>query len=285
MSAEQDLPTAARELYGLPLSEFIPARDARAREADERSFAAAIRALRKPSIAAHVVNLFAQQRGTELGEVLQLAAELREAQAELDAPSLAKLGRERRVLTRRLAERAGELARARGVKVTAGTLDAVQQTISAAFFDEGAALAVASGRLVRELEPATGLGIEPDDVVGGGAAAVGEGATPPVPVDEVAERRRRRQAERRAQEAEEALVQAKRAHAGAEKKAADARERVQELASERAELERRLAHARQEGKRAATAVDEAEHDVRTAAEVVGAAERAASDARRDLDAR
>lgn len=253
VTVEQDLAAAARELYAQPLRSFVGARDARARAAEDRSLSAAIRALRKPSIAAHVVNVFAQQRSAALAEALDLAHELREAQAELDAAALAGLGRQRRALTRRLAEQAAELARERGEKVTAGTLDAVQQTISAAFFDAQAARAVASGRLVRELEPATGFGIDLEDAVGGGT--VDDEEPTPAPVDELAQRRKRREAERRVQDAERARGSAQREHRQAEAAADEARHRVDDCAKDVADAERRLAHARQELVRAERAAE------------------------------
>lgn len=267
VTVEHDLAAAARELYAQPLRSFVSARDERARAAEDRSLGAAIRALRKPSIAAHVVNVFAQERAAALAEALELAQELREAQAELDAAALADLGRQRRALTRRLAEQAAELARERGEKVTAGTLDAVQQTISAAFFDAQAARAVASGRLVRELEPATGFGVDLDDAVGGGA--VDDGEPPSAPVDELAQRRKRREAERRVQQAEHARAAAQREQRQATAEADEARRRIDECAEDVAEAERRLAHARQELSRAERAAAE-EHD-----RAVRAAERAA----------
>ncbi len=267
VTVEQDLAAVARELYAQPLRSFVGERDARARAAENRSLAAAIRALRKPSIAAHVVNVFAQESSPALAEALDLARELREAQAELDAAALAGLGRQRRALTRRLAEQAAELARERGEKVTAGTLDAVQQTISAAFFDAQAARAVASGRLVRELEPATGLGIELEDAVGGGTLDDEEPL--PAPIDELAQRRKRREAERRVQQAEHARAARQREQRQAEADAQDARHRVDECATDVAEAERRLAHARQELVRAERDAEQER------AKVVRAEERAA----------
>jgi hypothetical protein len=231
---------AAAALYSGPLSEFVAARNARAKGARDRSVAEAIRALRKPSVAAWIVNVFAQESARELGEALELAAELREAQADLDAPALAKLGRERRALTRRLAESAAQLARDRGEKVTSGTLDAVQQTISAAFFDEDAALAVSSGRLVRELEPGSGTGFDLDELVGAGTKT----SPPAAPKDEVGARRKRRQAERLVREAEQELARAERARVDAARAEEEAHQRVEELERTAADLEKELARTR-----------------------------------------
>ncbi|HKT55370.1 MAG TPA: transposase, partial [Microbacterium sp.] len=150
--SDTSLTEIAAELYSAAPEEFVAARNARAADAADREDAARIRALKKPSVAAWVVNVFAHERADRLGQALQLAAELREAQDQLDAATLAELGRRRRALTSQLAHEAGELASARGGRVSPSTLEAVRQTIAAAFFDPDAAVAVASGRLVRELE-------------------------------------------------------------------------------------------------------------------------------------
>lgn len=92
----------ATDLYAGPLGEFVASRNARAKEATDRETAARIRAMRKPTLVAWVVNVFAVERTAQLDEALRLAQDLRQAQAGLDAAALAQLGRERRTLTRRL---------------------------------------------------------------------------------------------------------------------------------------------------------------------------------------
>lgn len=244
MSTEADLTAIAVELYSGPLAEFTSARDARAKATDDTTIAGRIRALRKPSIAAWVVNVFARERSGQLGEALALAQELREAQADLDAKALAQLGRDRRVLTARLASAAADLAESRGERVTTTTREAVQQTISAAFFDPVAAAAVASGRLVRELEPSGTFAEGAESLVGGGAAEA------PVivvePADEVAARRERKKAERALHDAQR--LRDRRAHdqARAESRAERTSTRIAELTAREAELERELSQVRRD---------------------------------------
>ena len=49
-------------LYGLPQDEFTPARDARAKELKaDKDLAAAVKKLKKPSVAAWAVNLFVRR--------------------------------------------------------------------------------------------------------------------------------------------------------------------------------------------------------------------------------
>ncbi|WP_336648071.1 transposase [Microbacterium sp. MMO-10] len=272
----------AAELLSCAPGDFVSARDARAKEARDAHLAARIRALRKPTTAAWAVNLFAQERAPQLQDALQLAAALREAQAELDAPALAKLGRDRRALTARLAEDAAELARARGGRISAGTLDAVQRTLSAAFFDPGAAAAVASGRLLSELD-GDGTPVDPSTVIAGDVADAPVAATRPD--DDLAALRARRRAEHTLRQNERERATAERDHAAAERAVQDASRRGAQLAARIAELEGELSAVRESAQAAAMAVAGAEAEERRAAaelarrEQIVAAARAASDAR------
>ena len=274
------LSTIAAKLYAESPAGFISARDAQAKTADDRALATQIKALRKPSVAAWVVNLFAQERTAQLAEALRLAEELREAQADLDAATLAKLGRERRTLTRRLAQNAAELATSRGERITASTLDAVERTISAAFFDPDAAAAVASGRLVRELDPSESvdLGV----AVGGGTPEAP--APPAVPADEVSARRERRAAERELHDAEQVRERAERDQKQAEKAHGDAAARAQSLETRAAELEQELAQTMKDAERARADADTAAESGASAAAHLADAERDEAAAKEALDA-
>lgn len=244
---DSELAEIALGLYTGSPSDFVAARNARAAEVGDPDLAAGIRGLKKPSVAAWVVNVFAHERGARLGEALQLAEELRDAQADLDARALAQLGRDRRALTSRLAADAVELAEARGQRVTASTKEAVQQTISAAFFDVTAAAAVASGRLVRELEPAGTFADIADSIVGGGAAAA---PTIAKPLDEVAARRERRDAERAVRESEKAHDRMVRESTAADRALRDALADIDDLERRERDLEAELEKVRRDMKRA-----------------------------------
>lgn len=281
MSGDDTLQDIAADLYTGPLGDFVSARNARAKAVADASLAGRIRALRKPSVAAWVVNVFARERAAQLGEALQLAEELREAQADLDARALAQLGRDRRALTRRLASAAVELAEARGESVTASTLEAVTQTIAAAFFDQTAAAAVASGRLVRELEPAGTFSDIADTLVAGGPPDVD--TAPARPADELAERRRRRDAERALREAEAAHERAKRDATAAARTAEESRSRVEDLGARGAALEAELAGVRRDAERARTDVERAESHEIEAARSVTETEEAVGNARRAVE--
>ncbi|QMU96279.1 transposase [Microbacterium esteraromaticum] len=268
MSEAGELETIAAELYSGPPDAFIAARGERAKKTVDPELAAAVRALRKPSVAAWVVNLFAAERVARLGQALQLAAELREAQEDLDAATLSQLGRQRRALTNQLAAEAASLAAAQGARVTDATLEAVRQTISAAFFDPDAAAAVASGRLVRDLEPTTPVDL--DAVVGGGPPT--PPAAPAPVADEVAARRERRKAEQERRDAEKARERAERSVEKADRDARSARGRLDQLAARIAEVEKELTRLRQDREQAERDAEEADASRAEAADALDEAQ-------------
>ncbi len=90
----------ADELYALPLGDFTPARDALVKEHKaDKELAARLKALKKPSLAAWVVNLLVRRDAAQVEQVLGVGAALREAQANLDGEELRALTRQRRQLT------------------------------------------------------------------------------------------------------------------------------------------------------------------------------------------
>ncbi|WP_421076854.1 hypothetical protein [Microbacterium sp. IO18] len=227
------------------------------------------------------MNVFAQERAGQLGEALRLAAELREAQDERDASALAKLGRERRALTRRLAETAAELAGSRGERITPATQEAVERSISAAFFDPLAASAVASGRLLRALEP-TASATDIRDAVAGDIDS--REAAPQRPTDELQERRARREAERRLAAAEKDQAAAERELAKQETELQGLRDRAAELAEKADELEAELTRTRVAASHVERDIPEVQERRAIAAERVDDAAEAAALARKALDA-
>lgn len=197
----------ADELYGLSLSDFTPARDALVKEHKaDKELAASVKALKKPSLAAWVVNLLVRRDAPQVEQVLAVGAALREAQANLDGEELRALTRQRRQLTAAVTTQARGLAREEGVKVTQAVADQVEATLTAAMADEGAAAGVRSGLLVAAL---TATGVGSAEVAGAlavpeaaGFVAIPREATPPprpdlhiVPDPEADEKARRAAAE------------------------------------------------------------------------------------------
>jgi hypothetical protein len=156
-----DLLQIADELYGLPLPEFTPARDARAKELKGTPLAAKVKALRKPSMAAWVTNLLVRRDTEQVEQVLTVGAALRAAQASMSAEELRALSRQRRQLTAAVTTGARRIAREEGTKVTEAVAEQVEATLTAAMVDERCALALRSGMLTTALKS---TGLDPADV-------------------------------------------------------------------------------------------------------------------------
>lgn len=148
----------AEALYALPLADFTPARDARVKalKKDDPDLSAAVKALRKPTLAAWVVNVLVRHETEQVEQVLAVGTALREAQASLDGEELRALTRQRRQLTAAVTTQARGVAAGLGVKVTQAVADQVEATLTAAMVDEECSRAVRSGLLVAPLA-ATGV--------------------------------------------------------------------------------------------------------------------------------
>jgi hypothetical protein len=178
-------------LYALPLDEFTAARNELAKRDPS------VKALKKPSRAAWVVNQLARTHRDDVEALVATGRKLRKAQAE--GKDFAAATAAERDALRVLVDH----ARALGAGSDA-VLDGVRATLQAAAADEAAAEQVLVGRLDRELE-APGF-----DAVLAAAAA----APPRVPVVK-RDRERERAEERRRKEAQAALRAAERAEAEA----------------------------------------------------------------------
>lgn len=269
-----DPDAVAAALYALPPAEFTAARNARAALLTGAA-AKAVRELRKPSVAAWAVNLLVADG--QLGEAVELSRALHEAQDDLDAAELARLGRDRRALVAGLARRAAALAKDAGTTLSPTVVDEVSRTINAAIVDETAAAAVLTGRLVRTIGPDT----DPADL----PAAVGgtlPGVAPrPAPArDDLAARRARKAAEAAARQAERAASEAERERTRLEARAQKARERADLLHERADELRAELARIERDAAAADAERDARETEASTAADRARAAARDAERARK-----
>jgi hypothetical protein len=150
----------AEELYGVLPGDFTGTRNewAKQTKADgDAELAGRVRELRRPSVAAWVVNMLMRHQGPQMTQLLELGSSLRQAQADLDADALRELTRQRRQLTTAVTHQGRVLAGELGQKVTDAVADQVEGTLHAAMVDEQAAAAVRSGLLVTALT-ATGVG-------------------------------------------------------------------------------------------------------------------------------
>lgn len=145
-----DLDSAAEELYGVPADEFAEHRTrlaAQAKAAGDKALAASIGKLRKPVLAAALVNELVRGEPAELQELTDLGEQMRNAHRNLLGPELRALSEQRQQLLQRLTELVRETAEQSGRSVTEPVLAQVRSTFEAAIADEAAEAAVLSGRL------------------------------------------------------------------------------------------------------------------------------------------
>lgn len=155
-----DLDSVADTLYGLDPGDFVAARSefaARARDAGDRELTAAIGRLRKPTVAAWMVNLLARERGDELAALFDIGSALRTAQRRLSGSDLRKLSEQRRRVVAALEREAGALAAERGRTVSDGAVREVGRTLNAALADPEIGERVRRGHLDAVVE-ADGFG-------------------------------------------------------------------------------------------------------------------------------
>jgi len=289
--AAPDLLDLADQLYALPLGEFTVRRDARAKElkasdqAGDKELAARVKALKKPSIAAWVVNLLVRREAAQVDQVLGVGEALREAQANLDGDELRALTRQRRQLTAAVTTRARGLAAEEGHRVTEQVAEQVEATLTAAMVDEVAAKAVRSGLLVGALS-ATGVGdVEVQVAVPealGFYASPTEAAQPHPPElhvvpDPDADEKAIAAAEERLAEADAEVVRATEALEAAATEASELEARSLQLQAEIEELRRRLDGLE-------TRSEEVDDELSDAEDVQAEAERAVREAGRAREA-
>ncbi|KQX05069.1 MULTISPECIES: hypothetical protein [unclassified Leifsonia] len=281
---EDALIAVADELYALAPSEFTAARNARAQavRSDDRALSESIRALKKPTPAAWLVNQLVRHRSAELREVLDLGDELRDAQERRDGPELSRLTRTRRTAVADLGRDAAALAEELGSSVGRPTLDEVEQTVTAGIADAAATDAVLSGRLLR---PLMTVGFDPVDLDGAVAGGPAPVAQPMRPVEDLAARREKKRREQAANEADKAAASARRALDDAQGRIATAERRRGEAEHERDDLEDRLRLATKKLTEAEDDLSKREDERDKAEAALKRAESVAEAARADLDER
>src|SRR6266511_142061 len=213
-------------LYGLPLEEFVPERDAlakRLRAEKRREEADAVKALRKPSVAAWAVNQALRSNPAEKRKLLESGDALRRAQEDLvagrgGAAAVREASEAERQAVGALLSPARGLAREKGF-LSEPVLNRVRETLHAAATDDEARAEIEAARVSREHQAAAFGGLE-------GVAAPRKPRRKPAPERKADDRKRKEQERARRQQAQ------------AELKAARAEER--EAAKRRREAERAL---------------------------------------------
>jgi hypothetical protein len=186
------------ELYLLPPTEFVAARNELARQAraaGNREFAETLQNLRRPTRSAWLVNRLARQDSEAMKRLSTVGRELREAQTGLDGAQLRNLAEQRRQVIDELLERARHRAHEAGLRLTNAMMSEVEATLQAALVDLSGSLTVRNGRLERPLSK-SGFGPQPHVDIATTAESAREETdeyAPPVE-DELAARRHARAA-------------------------------------------------------------------------------------------
>jgi hypothetical protein len=303
-SATDDL---IRRLYESPPDGFVAARTAavnEARKSGDRDTAKRLGALKKPTVAAWVVNLLALRRPELIEELVELSGALREAQRGLKGDQLRELTAQRRQVISALVAAARQLAQAEepGIKLPLGEVEA---TLSAALAEPDVAAQVRTGRLIRSATYA-GFGEVPrprlrlvtddaDEDTDEEAEEAGEAEVIELPHtaarekaaserERLAAERRRREYEQRKRDlrrelgvAESAEQRADRQVEKAEAAERDAGNLVDDLDAELAELERRRTEAQADVARRKLARRTAEREAAAARRQVGDVQAALED--------
>ena len=155
-----DLLRETTKLYGLPLSEFTAARNARAKKLkqDNPELAAAVASLPKPSLAAAALNELVREDPSEVRALVQSGKRLRQAQ---EAAVAGKKGAD---LTAAIQEHRTALERVqrdlRRRKLSGSTLEKAMQTLRVASIDRELQPRLERGALHEDLA-AAGFGLDP----------------------------------------------------------------------------------------------------------------------------
>lgn len=179
-----DLRAAVDELYGAPLEDFVATRTrlSTAAKGEDPALAAEIKALRKPTVAAWLLNRVARDEPRAIADLNRLGARMRAAQSQGDMAALAEARPERRAIIDALIAAAGRCAGAHGTTYGPAAQDDVDATAVAALADEQSGRALASGSLLRPLSYAGFGEVELDDAVATPLRLV-----PPLPEDPASE--------------------------------------------------------------------------------------------------
>ena len=269
-----DADEVADELYALPPEQFTAARNDRAKEAKaagDRETAARIAALRKPTVLAWLVNVLVRELPDEIGGFLDLGDALREATATLSGPELRQLSGQRHRLVQALVRQARDLARQAGYRITEDVARGLEETLAAALTDPAVAGHLRAGRLTSGL---TATGFPPPSAGGARAGTplppssaarpTKKSAAEAAPAQPSAAERRRQQAmvrlqrdlrdaEKRAEQAEQAQAVTAEAFEVSQRALAEAEMAVADLRAELGRAEQTRDQVKRDSERAQAA--------------------------------
>ncbi len=272
----------ADDLYGLPLDRFVPERGALAkalRKDKRRDDADEVAGLRKPSVAAWVVNQLVRTQKKATQELFAAGDALRAAQEDLlagsgDGRTLRAANERERAAVDALADAARGLLSGEGQEPSDAVIERVAGTLHAAALDEAAREQVREGRLERELRHAgLGLGEDVFAATPPPKAAAPKARAKPQPAKEAAEQKPKAKSKGGAAAA----------RAAERERAAEERERAQRAEQARKAARAAEAKARRNAERAGRTLEAAQEEREQAAEALREADEVLAAARRDAD--
>jgi hypothetical protein len=251
---------AVDELYGLPLDEFTPRRDELAKElraTGKRDEAAWVKALRKPSAAAWLVNQLARTQKSDTRRMLERGDALRVTQERALArrasrEELAGATHEYAEAMRTLLSKAPGLLDRRGAPPSQITVERAAETLRAILLDDLARAGFAAGRLTRE-HRAAGLGFAASGRATAAPVGPGKTAKPGKRPKVGATAATAKEAERRAHErarAQAVATEARSRHRARRREVSEAQRDVRQAERELERARRRLERAQQALERA-----------------------------------
>jgi chromosome segregation ATPase len=242
--------TDIERLYRVSPDRFTAERNQlakRLRGEGDRGAAEQVAKLRKPTVAAWLLNQLARSEAPRVRALLGAAEDLKRAQDEAlrggGGERLREAARSERAAIEDLVGGARELAEEADLRVSEATIDRVRETLEAAVADPELADQLAGGTLSKEQRPGTSA--EPAPAAPAEVPSTARG--PELRKAERELRARRRELERAQRdeaEAAEARGQAEAALKEARETLGEARDRVRELREEMRRAERRVRKAR-----------------------------------------
>jgi hypothetical protein len=251
--AATDFEQEIDRLYGLPLDEFVAARNElakRAREEGERALATRIKELRKPNVSAWVINRLVRERELDIQRLLKAGERLAQAQVATveggDPEGFLEARRDEQRALAQLTKAARELVEREGHGVSA--IEPITRSLRAAAVTEEGRELLKRGRLTEDVQT---VGFE---ALSGVKPAQRKTRPQAQPKDGAARRRTVNEARRRLRELE---AEAKRL----ERDAAAAERRAEKAEEEAAKLRAAAQTAREEADAAQAAVTRGREEV------------------------
>jgi uncharacterized coiled-coil DUF342 family protein len=251
-----ELDQELERLYGLRPEAFTEARNElakRLQQDGEKDAAREVKALRKPTIPAWILNQLARHEPELLQRLFESGDDLRRAQTQAlaggGADELRTATSAERETVRELMQRARELAKTEGRAPPPAVLERVRTSLSAAAVDEALRPELERGTVPREFEQVGFAQVTPQTGSRPAAKTAKPAPPPKRPVrDELAERRKQRDEHRQ-------RVQSLRAEVRERKREADDAHRRAERAARQAERAREAADEAERAREAAERED------------------------------